>query len=121
MSMSPKFVLLWTDITIWVLVVCLCGYAVWARRSPTLRSNWRKVFQDPAAMASSVILVACLLVTLLDSIHFRRALPAAAGQQGAAVAYDTRTRSVLDVLLVRLIDSREATYSLPLATVSAKG
>lgn len=118
MTMSPKFVFLWTDITIWVLVVCLCGYAVWACRSPTLRSNWRKVFQDPAAMASSVILLACLVITLLDSVHFRRALPTAAGQQGAAVAYDTRTRSVLDVLLVRLIESREATYSLPLATVS---
>ena len=55
MTMSPKFVFLWTDITIWVLVVCLFGYAVWARRSPTLRSNWRKVFQDPAAMASSTV------------------------------------------------------------------
>ena len=118
MMVMPKFVYLWTDITIWMLVVCLCGYVAWVRRSVTLRSTWRKVFQDPAAMASSVILMACLAVTVLDSVHFRRALPPAAGSPASVTAYDTRTQSVLDLLLQRLIQSREATYSLPLATVS---
>lgn len=113
-----KWVFLWTDITIWVLVACLLGYIAWVRRSPALRANWRKVFEDRGAMASAVVLTACLAVTLLDSVHYRSALAPTAGASGNALAYDTRTRSVLDAVLVRLIESREATYSLPLATLS---
>lgn len=118
MTHMPKFVLLWTDVTVWFLVAALVAYVGWVRQSPALRANWRKVFQDAAAMSSSVVLLVCLAITLLDSVHFRSALPAAPGAMGGAVAYDTRTRSVLDVLLSRLVESREATYSLPLATVS---
>jgi peptide/nickel transport system permease protein len=69
-------------------------------------------------MASSVVLLLCLLITLLDSLHFRRALPAAVGSAPGVVAYEPITRSVLDAGLHRLIDGRETTYSLPLATHS---
>jgi peptide/nickel transport system permease protein len=57
-----------------------------------------------------------LLVTLLDTVHFRRALPpsAIAGPE-RAVAYDTRTESLLDAALVGLVRSREASYSQPLS------
>ena len=113
----PKIVLLWTDVAVWLLVAGLVYYAFVVRRNPDLRATWRKVFRDSAPLASSVILVAFLVVTMLDSVHFRSLLPPAPGVQGGAAAYDTRTRSVLDVVLRGLVGSREATYSRPLAYV----
>ena len=115
-TMLPKFVLLWTDAVMWALVVALLVYARVVWRSPNLRASWTLVFRDAAAFASAIVLGLCLVLTLLDSIHFRRALPAAStGSPTAAKAYDTRTQSVLDSLLSRQIESREATYSRPLA------
>lgn len=115
-TMLPKFVLLWTDAVMWTLVVALMAYARVVWRSPNLRASWTLVFRDAAAFASAIVLGLCLLLTLLDSVHFRRALPAAPGADvSKATAYDTRTQSVLDALLVRLVESREATYSRPLA------
>ncbi|MDQ6627898.1 MAG: ABC transporter permease [Pseudomonadota bacterium] len=113
----PKIVPLWTDVAIWLLVAALILYAFLVRRNPDLRATWRKVFRDSAPIASAVILLAFLVPTLLDSVHFRSLLPAAAGAQGGGAAYDTRTRSLLDVALRGLVESREATYSRPLAYV----
>ena len=112
----PKFVLLWTDGAIWLLLAALIAYAVMVLRRPQLRANWSKVFRDAAALASSLVLALCLLLTLLDSVHYRPRLPAATGSNGATVqAYDSRTRSVLDAVLWRLLESRESTYSRPLS------
>ena len=112
----PKFILLWTDAAIWLLLVALVVYAVMVLRSPGLSANWRKVFRDPPALSSSVVLLLCMGVTLLDSVHYRSLLAPAAGAQNGP-AYDVRTRSALDWLLADLVDSREATYSRPLAFV----
>ena len=97
----PKIVWLWTDVSIWLLLAALVGYAVSVLRKPELAAKWGLVFRDPAALASSIILVLCLGVTLLDSLHFRPLLSAAPGIKDAAPAYDARTRSVLDVVLDR--------------------
>ena len=113
----PRFVLLWTDAAIWLMAVALAGYVLMVLRRPGLRADWSKVFGDKAALSSSVVLLLCLAITLLDSLHYRPLLPPAAGSSVAAPAYDTRTRSLLDALLVRLVDSREATYSRPLSYV----
>ena len=116
----PKFVLLWTDAAIWLLLLALVVYAVVVLRSPGLSANWRKVFRDAAALSSSLVLLLCLGVTLLDSVHYRSLLPPAPGAVGAvggAKAYDSRTRSALDFVLSDLVDSREATYSRPLSYV----
>jgi peptide/nickel transport system permease protein len=113
----PKFVLLWTDAAMWLLALALLGYTLVVLRRPALAANWRKVFADAAALSSSVVLLLCLGLTLLDSVHYRPLLPAAAGSQGDGPAYDTRTRSLLDTLLGRLVESREATYSRPLSYV----
>ena len=111
----PKFVLLWTDAAIWLLVIALVVYAVMVLRRPLLAANWRKVFHDPAALSSSIILVLCLGITLLDSVHYRTLLAPAAGVKDAAPIYDTRTRSLLDSTLADLLDARESTYSRPLS------
>jgi peptide/nickel transport system permease protein len=113
-----KFVVLWTDAAVWLLVIAAVLYIVHVRRTPNLATNWRKVFSDPPALASAVVLLACLLVTLADSIHLRKALPPANGASAGSVAYDTRTTSLLDSLLSGLVESRETTYSRPLATDS---
>ncbi len=112
----PKFVLLWTDAAMWLLAAALAAYALHVLRSPALAANWRKVFRDAAALASSVLLLLCLGLTLLDSVHYRPMLPPATGAAAdAPAAYDPRTRSLLDAGLARLVDAREATYSVPLA------
>lgn len=123
--MSPKFVLLWTDVVIYLLLATMAVYAWRVSRRPNLRANWLKVLRDPAAFCSVLVLMLFGAVTLLDSVHFRRELPTA---NGAQVFYDTRTESVLDVLLARQIQMRETSYSRPLAylgfskeTIEVKG
>jgi peptide/nickel transport system permease protein len=111
----PKIVLLWTDAAMWLLVAALAAYVWTVLRKPSLAASWRKVFADGPALASSVILLLCLLITLADSVHFRAVLPPAAGAAPGSVAYDTRTRSLLDAVLRSLSESRETTYSRPLA------
>jgi len=113
----PKFVLLWTDAAMWLMAFALAAYVVMVLRSPGLAANWKKVFRDAAALSSSVILLLCLALTLLDSLHYRPLLPAVPGGDATGSAYDTRTRSLLDALLGRLVESREATYSRPLSYV----
>ncbi len=110
----PQFVLLWTDAAIWLLVLAMLAYARFVLRRPNLRANWTKVFRDAPALASSVVLAACIVVTLADSVHYRPQLPPAAGAPAGSVAYDTRVHSLLDALLQVLIDAREKTYSRPL-------
>ncbi|TDM06586.1 MAG: hypothetical protein C4K60_18895 [Ideonella sp. MAG2] len=114
----PKIVFLWTDMAIWALFVALALYIVSVRRQPNLAANWAKVFRSGPALASAVLLAVCLLITLADSIHYRKVLPPAAGSTAGKVEYDTRVQSVLDTVLARLIETREATYSRPLSTVS---
>ncbi len=113
----PKIVLLWTDAAIWALLLAIGAYVWWVRRQPERAARWGRVFRSAPALASSIVLLACLGVTMLDSVHFRALLPPVAGVADAAPAYDTRTRSLLDVLLADLVAGRESTYSRPLAYV----
>jgi len=112
----PKFVYVWTDLAVWLFVAAALVYAWRVRGNANLRATWRHVARDAAAMCSAVVLAAFLLVALLDSIHYRPRLPPAPGAAAdAPVAYATRTYSVLDALLAHAIESRERTYSAPLA------
>jgi peptide/nickel transport system permease protein len=113
----PKLIVLWTDAVFFLMVIAALFYIGHARKSPTLRATWRKVAQEPSAMAALVIVLLFLVIALLDSIHFRRMLPPAPGTAAnTAAAYSTKTESVLDVLLARQIAMRETSYSLPMAT-----
>jgi peptide/nickel transport system permease protein len=112
--MGFKLVLLWTDVALWALFAALAAYALRVRRDPNLRASWQKVLRDPAALSAGVVLLLFVTVTLVDSIHFRRELPGSAGR--SQVFYDTRTESLLDVVLSRQLAMREVTYSSPLAT-----
>lgn len=110
--MGFKFVVLWTDAALWALFAALILYVVRLVRRPHLRTSWQRVLRNPAALSAGLVLGLFLLVTALDSLHFRRALDTAPGAQQF---YETRTESVLDLLLSRQIEMRETSYSAPLA------
>ena len=112
--MGFKFVILWTDVALWLLFATLIGYGFRVVRHDTLRATWRRVLRDAPALCSSLVLLLFVGVTALDSVHFRRALPPAAGQPAGSQFYDTRTESLLDLALARQIGMRETTYSAPL-------
>ncbi len=114
----PKFVFLWTDIAIWLMVLGVLAYLWHVRRTPTLRATWRRVISDAPAMCAAVILACFATVGLLDSIHFRPQLPPAPDAPAAApIIYAPAVQSALDSLLANTVLTRpERTYSQPLAT-----
>ncbi|NML15473.1 ABC transporter permease [Azohydromonas caseinilytica] len=109
----PRPVLLWTDAVLWLLVAALALYGWRLQRDPARRAPWRRILHDAPALCALIVFGAFALVALLDSLHFRRALPPTASGE---VFYATRTESLLDVLLARPIAMRESSYSAPLAT-----
>lgn len=108
-------VLLITDAFIFALLLLAFYYGFKVSRQPHLRANWALIFQRPAAMVSALILGVFVLLAVLDSVHYRPALPDVAGQ---AKRYATDPVSLLDQILKPLGDARERSYSEPL---SAKG
>jgi peptide/nickel transport system permease protein len=118
--MGFKFVLLWTDVALWLLAAAVVAYGLHVRGSASLRATWRRVLRDPAAVSAAVVLGVFVVIALLDSLHFRRALPTSASASPSTPAtqvfYDTRTESLLDLVLHAPIAMREASYSQPLAT-----
>jgi peptide/nickel transport system permease protein len=119
--MAPKFVLLWTDAALWAMFAALLAYAVRVSRSPQLRAVWSKVARDPAALCAGLVLLLFMVVTALDSVHFRRALSPTTGSTvpggppNGTVYYDSRAESLLDLVLARQLAMRETSYSEPLA------
>ena len=112
----PKFVFLGTDLVLYAMALLLAWYVWRVASNANLRATWEKVVRDPAALSAAIVLAVFALVTLVDSVHFRRALPAAAGAApGAAISYAPTTQSLLDVVLARQVASRETGYSPPLA------
>jgi len=114
--MSPKIVVLWSDVVVIATLLMLIVYAWRIHGSANLRASWMKVLHDRAAICSSVVLLLFFAVAVADSVHFRRALPNAAGADAnQAQAYSTRTESLLDLVLARQVAGRETSYSAPLA------
>ncbi len=124
----PKFVFLWTDVFVLLLVAGLVVYGWHVHRSAALRSAWGSVARTPSAMCAAVILSSFVLVGVLDSIHYRPVLPpltaddqATESQEAANTANNERAyspvlRSALDDLLgLTQLANREDTYSAPLA------
>lgn len=103
-----------TDYLIWALVAALLAFALYCSRQAHLAAPWARVFRSRAAVASGVFLAMYLLLGLLDSLHYRPALPAK--DAAAPTVYAVEVRSLLDVLLAPLRERAEKTYSAPLAT-----
>ena len=109
-----KPVFLWTDILVFLLVAIVLVFAWYARRHEHLRAPWREVVRGRIAVASLVVLAFYTLTGLLDSMHYRKALPMQEGQ--VEVQYAGETVSVLDALLGGIGTQVEKTYSAPFAT-----
>jgi len=103
-----------TDYLVWLLIAALAGFAFHCARNPHLAAPWARVFRSRAAVASSVFLAVFVAIGLLDSLHYRPALPAK--DPAAAAVYAVEVRSLLDVVLTPLRTRLEKTYSAPLAT-----
>jgi peptide/nickel transport system permease protein len=109
-----KPILLPTDILVWLLVAAVIAFGLHCRRRAHLAASWARVFRSCVAVACAVVLACYVIVGLLDSLHYRPALPA--NDPGEPVAYSVEVRSVLDSLLEPLRARLEKTYSAPLAT-----
>jgi peptide/nickel transport system permease protein len=89
------------------------------RRHEHLRAPWQWVMRDPVAMVAALILAAFTLVAVLDSLHYREALPAgpaSEGNSGGEIHYAPELKSALDGLLQPLLERQEKSYSEPFAT-----
>jgi peptide/nickel transport system permease protein len=107
-------VILWTDALVFLLVALIVMFSLYARKREHLRAPWRNVVRSRIAVASMVVLAAYVLVGLMDSLHYRKALPMQAGQQ--EVQYEGNVLSVLDAVLGPMRTQDEKTYSAPFAT-----
>jgi peptide/nickel transport system permease protein len=110
-----KFVLLWSDALIFLLVIALVAFFFNLRRDPRTRERWGQVFGSRLGMVTFVVIMAYVLVALVDSLHFRRALAPEPGQDPGVVYYDNRVISLLDLSLGEMGEVHERTYSAPFA------
>ncbi|RLJ65359.1 ABC transporter permease [Sulfurisoma sediminicola] len=108
-----KIVPLWSDALLILLLALVVAGAWWSRKQAHLKDAWRKVGASGTAMAAATVLAAFVVVGVLDSLHYRPALPA---KGDGPVQYSNEVLSVLDALLLPLKSRSEKTYSAPLAT-----
>jgi peptide/nickel transport system permease protein len=106
-------VILWTDALVFLLVAVITGFMLYARKKSHLREPWLAVLKNRMAIASLIILMAYVFIGLLDSMHFREALPQQDGQQ--ETQYSGEVISVFDKLMGSIRTQVETTYSAPFA------
>lgn len=102
-----------TDILVWLLAAAIAAYFFHVSRQPHLRAPWRRVAYSASGMSALVVLAMFIVIGLLDSLHYRRALERQPGQEAA---YSTEVTSVFDAIAGPLQSHRERTYSAPFAT-----
>ena len=118
-GIKPVFLI--TDVLLFLLLIIVLIYAIYARRHEHLISPWRRLGKDSIAMGSLVFLLAYAMVGLADSIHFRLQLQGTTNSNtqqhsDSNKTYSAEVTSLLDLLLNRLRNQGEKTYSAPFAT-----
>lgn len=111
-----KAVLLWSDVLVFLLVLCLLAFFYQLAKNPLSRARWHKVFQSATGMAAIVVIAFYVLIALVDSLHFRPALPQLDNQE--TMHYSQEVRSVLDLALLGMHERDEKTYSAPFSRYS---
>ncbi|HUX90053.1 MAG TPA: ABC transporter permease [Gallionellaceae bacterium] len=112
--MSFKLVMLWTDVMIFLLLAVAIAGACWIRRRPHLLLPWQRLFKSRVGMVSLLVLSLFVAVGLLDSLHYRVALPQNSNGNGKAL-HAAEVLSLFDALATDLRSRTEKTYSAPLA------
>ena len=110
--MPFKPLILWTDALIYVLIGVLIAFAWYMGRHEHLLAPWRRVARSASGMTALTVFVFFVAVGVLDSFHYRPALP----DKGAQRVYAVEVLSVFDRLAEALRTRKEKTYSAPLAT-----
>ena len=111
-------VILWSDSLVFLLMVAGMASAWYVRQHEHLMLPWRRVARSAIAKVSLLVLSLFLVVGLLDTLHYRAALPE---KNGGAAVYSPEVLSVFDKLAEPLRTHTEKTYSAPLAiTLYAK-
>jgi peptide/nickel transport system permease protein len=113
-----KPLVLWSDALIYLLVISLCIFFYKLRQDPQTRARWGQVFASRLGMVTFTVIIAYVGISLLDSLHFRRALDAVEGVPSGEIFYDNKVTSVLDVMLDGMGERFERTYSAPFALKS---
>lgn len=116
MSFMP--VILWSDALVFLLLAAGIASAWYVRQREHLLLPWRRVAQSATAMVSLLVLSLFLLIGLLDTLHYRIALPE---NNNGKTVYAPEVLSAFDKLVTPLRTHTEKTYSAPLAvTLYAK-
>ncbi|MEQ1838033.1 MAG: ABC transporter permease [Candidatus Nitrotoga sp.] len=110
MTMMP--VVLWTDAMIFLLLATFLTGAWHIRKWPHLMLPWRRVATSSMGMVSLLILSLFITVGLLDSLHYRVALPE---KNNGQTVYSAEVVSAFDALASGLKSRTEKTYSAPMA------
>jgi peptide/nickel transport system permease protein len=110
--MNFKLLLLWTDVMIFLLLAVTIAGAWWIRQRPHLLLPWQRLGKSRVGMVTMLVLSLFVVIGLLDSVHYRVALPANSKGQ---VVYAAEVLSVFDALVADLRSQTEKTYSAPLA------
>lgn len=103
------YVLLYTDALIYLLLIAIAAFIVFAARSKPLREPWLRVLAKPVGMITLVILLAYTAVGVFDSIHYRPTVTTDTGETRVS----GELISVLDAIATPLIEHGEYTYSAP--------
>jgi len=106
--------ILWSDALVFLLLVAASAIAWYVRQHEHLLLPWRRVAQNATAMVSLLVLSLFLIVGLLDSLHYRAALPQ---KNSGATVYSPEVLSAFDKLVEPLRTHTEKTYSAPLAVM----
>lgn len=112
---SPvQWVVLWTDALVFALIGIIVGVGWMVKSRPYLLAPWISVLKNRLAAAALVVLLSYVVIGLLDSIHFREALPPQEGSE--EIHYSPQALSILDKLLGEIRVESEKSYSAPFAT-----
>ena len=107
-----KIVILWTDAMIFLLIATAIASAWYIRQRPHLMLPWKRVAQSRVGMVSLLVLSLFICVDVLDTLHYRAALPE---QSSGQTVYSPEVLSAFDALVSGLRTRTEKTYSAPLA------
>lgn len=110
MSFLP--VILWSDALVFLLLAVGAGTAWYVRRQEHLLLPWRRVAKSRVGVVSLLVLSLFVIVGVLDSLHYRAALPE---KNNGQTVYTPEVLSAFDALAGTLRSHVEKTYSAPLA------
>lgn len=113
-----KPVILWSDALLFILLAAMITFIVSIIRNNQSRERWSRVFHSRLGMSCFLIILTYIVIGVLDSLHFRKAVEPVEGQEQTEVYYSSHINSVLDLMLGEMGEEKEKTYSAPFSLKS---